>query len=708
MKTRQRWMILLALYQLGTMAAVGDEPRLSTRNVVLVTADGVRWQDIFRGADPALLNKKDGGVTDVDSLKREFWRESPEARREAMMPFLWNVVGRQGQIYGNADKGSLAKVANSMAFSYPGYNELLTGAPDPRIDSNDKFPNPNVTVFEWLNRKPLFHDKVTAVGCWDVFPFIFNVERSGLYVNAGWVPLEPPMLTESQVVLNKLINQAPRMWDDDREDSLTFQVALEHLKRRSPQVFYIGLGDTDEHAHSGRYDKYLRALRDTDTNLKLLWDELQSRPQYRGTTTMIVTTDHGRGNAPRGWQDHGAETAGSEAIWMAMIGPDTPALGERTNTPLVTQSQVAATIAALLGEDYCAAFPAAARPVADVIRPTPRTAEAAVTAPLRRIAFGSCATQARPQPIWDAIVATRPELTLLLGDNIYADTVDMNVMRAKYAKLAAMPGFQSLRQTCPILATWDDHDLGANDAGGDYPKKDESQQIFLDFFGEPSDSPRRHRPGVYDARVFGPVGKRVQVIMLDTRYFRSSPLKRKEGASAKQGPYEGNPDPNMTILGETQWRWLQDQLHVPAELRLLVSSIQVVAEDHGWEKWMNFPRERERLYKLIRETGAERLVILSGDRHLAELSTMDAGFGYPLYDLTSSGLNQAFTAWRPLETNRHRVATMNWGDNFGLLTIDWDQPDPLISLQIRDVDDDVTIQQKIRLSTIRRKAATSR
>ena len=186
-----------------------------------------------------------------------------------------------------------------MAFSYPGYNELLTGAADSRIDSNDKFPNPNVTVFEWLNRKPSFQGKVTAVGCWDVFPFIFNVERSKLYVNAGWVPLEPPVLSESQIMLNKLINQAPRMWDDSREDSLTFQVALEHLRRGSPRVFYIGWGDTDEHAHHARYDKYLRALRDADGNLKLLWEELQSRPQYRGTTTMIVTTDHGRGNSPR-------------------------------------------------------------------------------------------------------------------------------------------------------------------------------------------------------------------------------------------------------------------------------------------------------------------------------------------------------------------------------------------------------------------------
>jgi alkaline phosphatase D len=324
---------------------------------------------------------------------------------------------------------------------------------------------------------------------------------------------------------------------------------------------------------------------------------------------------------------------------------------------------------------------------------------------LGRIAFGSCATQERPQPIWDAVLASRPQLLLLLGDNIYADTQNMDVMRRKYARLAAMPGFQAIRKACPILATWDDHDLGANDAGSDYPKKDESQKIFLDFFGDPADSARRHRPGVYDARVFGPKGKRVQIILLDTRYFRSKLSAQKLRILAGQGPYGANPDPNTTILGKDQWRWLAEQLEVPAEIRLIVSSIQVVAEDHGWEKWMNFPHERERLFKLIRDSGAEGVIILSGDRHLAELSMMDAGAGYPIYDLTSSGLNQAARAWRPLETNRHRVATMNWGDNFGFILIDWDRPDPRISLQIRDVEGDIRIQQKIELSTIRRKAA---
>jgi alkaline phosphatase D len=319
--------------------------------------------------------------------------------------------------------------------------------------------------------------------------------------------------------------------------------------------------------------------------------------------------------------------------------------------------------------------------------------------PLVRIAFGSCAQQDRPQPIWEAIVGTKPDLFLFIGDTVYGDTEDMKVLRAEYAKLAAMPGYQKLKKTCPILATWDDHDYGVNDGGAEYPRKKESQQIFLDFFDVPRDSPRRKQEGVYHAAVLGPVGKRVQIILLDTRYFRS-PLKRRKGRARSEGPYVANTDPKSTILGEVQWKWLGEQLKVPAEVRLLISSIQVVAEDHGWEKWMNFPHERARLYKLLRDSKAGGVIILSGDRHLAELSMMEADIGYPIYDLTSSGLNQGFQRWRRLEKNQHRVATMNTGNNFGLIRIDWDRKDPRVCLQIRDEEGEITIQEKVALSTL--------
>jgi len=319
--------------------------------------------------------------------------------------------------------------------------------------------------------------------------------------------------------------------------------------------------------------------------------------------------------------------------------------------------------------------------------------------PIERIAFGSCARQEEPQPIWDKIAALRPDLFLMIGDNIYGDSQDMEVLKAKYAKLGAMPGFQRLRESAHLLATWDDHDYGVNDGGREYPQREASQRVFLDFFRDPPDSERRSRPGVYTSHVFGPPGKRVQIILLDTRYFRS-PLKPAP-KSARVGPYTATDDPAATMLGDAQWAWLAEQLKVPAEVRIIASSIQLVAEDHGWEKWMNMPAERARLFQLIRDAKAAGVLVVSGDRHLAELSMMDAGIGYPLYDLTSSGLNSGGRAWRAYEENRHRVGTMNWGDNFGMISIDWQPSDPLIRLAIYDDDGDVNIQRKIRLSTLK-------
>lgn len=321
-----------------------------------------------------------------------------------------------------------------------------------------------------------------------------------------------------------------------------------------------------------------------------------------------------------------------------------------------------------------------------------------------RIAFGSCAHQDRPQPIWSAISATKPQLLLLIGDNIYGDSKDTDVLKAKYAKAAAVPGFAALRSQCKLLATWDDHDYGQNDAGAEYPNKQASQQLLLDFLGVPADSPRRQREGVYDAATFGPVGQRVQVILLDTRYHRS-PFKRSETNPRQVVP---NTDAGVTILGAAQWKWLEEQLRQPAELRLLVSSIQVVAEDHPFEKWANFPAERERLYKLLASTKANGVIVLSGDRHLAELSVADAGLGYPLFDLTSSGLNMANAKWRPLEANQHRVATMTTGNNFGLIDVEWTaNGGPLVRLQIRDEVGDITIQEKQPLSLLKSASATA-
>ena len=317
--------------------------------------------------------------------------------------------------------------------------------------------------------------------------------------------------------------------------------------------------------------------------------------------------------------------------------------------------------------------------------------------PISRIAFGSCAKQNDPQPIWDAVLAAEPELFLLTGDNIYGDTRDMKVMREKYAQFNAVPGFAKLRGRVPLMGTWDDHDYGENNAGGDFPVKRQSQQAMLDFFQVPPDSPRRAQEGVYHAQTFGPAGGRVQVILLDTRYFRS-PLKSTPDGKG----IAPNNDPDATMLGDAQWRWLTDQLRQPAELRLIVSSIQVVSEGHGGEKWMNFPRERRRLYDLIRDTHANGVIFLSGDRHFGDLSVMEApGVGYPLFDVTSSGLTQAARRWRPLSPNTNRVAGMSFDPNFGLIAIDWQRDDPIVSLQIRDESGDIRINQKLPLSLLR-------
>ncbi|MEK6235436.1 MAG: alkaline phosphatase family protein, partial [Planctomycetales bacterium] len=331
--------------------------------------------------------------------------------------------------------------------------------------------------------------------------------------------------------------------------------------------------------------------------------------------------------------------------------------------------------------------------------------------PISRFAFGSCAKQHRPQPIWNSIADTKPLFFAFLGDNIYGDTEDMNVLREKYRLLGEKPGYRKLKTVCPIHATWDDHDYGVNDGGSEYSKKRESQQVFLDFFDVPQDDVRRSREGVYSAKVFGPKGRRVQLILLDGRYFRS-PLKRGfkpgEPGDGYRGGYAPNTDKEATVLGDAQWRWLETQLKTPAELRFIGSGVQVIADEHGSESWGNFPRERERLFTLIRKTKAAGVVFLSGDRHLAEIARLPAnhrlGVGYPLFDVTSSSLNapsgnftKAGARFRN-EINTYRVGLTYFEINFGTARIDWDQTDPLVRLQVRDAAGAVVLQQRVRLS----------
>ena len=369
MRLFHAWMLSLALLISHIAVAAAAEPKRATENVILFMTDGLRWQEVFGGAEEALLTKDNGGVKDVDALKADFWRDTPEARREALMPFLWSVVAKQGQIYGNPAKGSRAAVTNGMKFSYPGYNETLCGFADPRIDSNDKKPNPNITVFEWLNRKPAYHGRVAAFGVWDVFPYIFNTERCGFMVNAGWDPLLLSTSTPRIDMLNAMKSESTRYWKAEPFDAVTMFTAIEYLKEAKPRVMFLSINETDGWGHAGRYDLYLEAARRADNCLKMLWETTQSMPEYKGKTSIVFLPDHGRGDAPVEWKNHGQKTPKSEYIWMAYLGPDTPPLGERSNVPEVTQSQTAATVAALLGEDYAGTVPQVAEPIADVIGP---------------------------------------------------------------------------------------------------------------------------------------------------------------------------------------------------------------------------------------------------------------------------------------------------------------------------------------------------
>jgi|TARA_B100000959_G_scaffold84096_1_gene89484 hypothetical protein len=323
-----------------------------SENVILFTLDGLRWQEVFAGADPALMNKEAGGVDDVEALRQEFWADDVDERRRLLLPFFWDVLVPSGQLFGNAWGGSEVHVTNGHNFSYPGYNELLSGFPDNRIDSNDKIFNQNPNVLEWLAGKPGFNGRVAAFTSWDVFPFILNEPRAGIMVNSGWEPLEDLPLTPRQELINQLMSSSLHEAEGVRSDELTFFAALEYLQKARPRVLFISLDGTDTNAHSGRYDNYLRSAHISDQYLKLLWEQLQSMDGYAGKTTLLITTDHGRGGAGEGWRGHGADVDESKLMWIGAIGPNIVPLGERTNAATLTQSQIAATIAELLGFDY--------------------------------------------------------------------------------------------------------------------------------------------------------------------------------------------------------------------------------------------------------------------------------------------------------------------------------------------------------------------
>ena len=332
-------------------------------NVVLVTLDGVRWQEVFSGADKNLISNKDF-VKQPSDLSNEFWDENPQKRQQLLMPFLTQVVAKQGVIIGDRTKGSTMSVSNPWYFSYPGYNEILSGEVDENINSNDKVYNPNKTILERLDAQAEFKNSTALFGSWDVFPYIVNTKRSNVYVNAGFMPIAEDLFADAPL-LNALQKEIPSPWTNVRLDSFTYRFAKAYMLAKQPKLLVISLGETDDFAHDGHYDAYLKSAKQSDAFLKDLWQTIQSTPGYKNKTTLIITTDHGRGSHASDWQHHSSKQAlansaqgkrafpegivGSEHIWLGAIGPAIKGKG-LIKIKNVKQAQIAATVLSALGQ----------------------------------------------------------------------------------------------------------------------------------------------------------------------------------------------------------------------------------------------------------------------------------------------------------------------------------------------------------------------
>lgn len=328
--------------------------------LVLVTIDGVRWREVFRGADANMLAAElRRGVSEAPAL---FWRGTPEESRAALMPFLWSTVAARGQIFGNPDRGSPLLVQNPHLKSYPGYAELLAGYVSETITSNRRRPNPDVTVLEWLHRRPGYSGFISVYASWALFPFILNQPRSQLWVTMGQGADWSALWEQARMSIS-------HPWQESIYDAFVIRAALRHLRERAPRVLYLALGDADEWAHGNRYDRYLQSLHRTDGWLRELWEAIEGHPEYRGRTTLLVTTDHGRGDSDASWTGHGWDIDGSELAFAAILGPGVPPLGERQSLTGLTLGQVAATAAAVLGEDYRQSARHAAPPLPVAPRP---------------------------------------------------------------------------------------------------------------------------------------------------------------------------------------------------------------------------------------------------------------------------------------------------------------------------------------------------
>ena len=332
-----------------------------TANVIIVTTDGLRWQELFKGMDSSLAKNRKFNQDDSAYIFKTFWADDASERRRKLMPFTWSTLSSKGQIYGNRELGNKMDVANSYRFSYPGYSELMTGYVDTAINTNAYPPNPNENILAFLNRQKNYQGSVAAFGAWYAFDRILNEKKSNLPVINAFDTVGGKNPTANERLINLMLKDSYRPWlEDECLDVFTHYGALEWLRTRKPRVLYIAYGETDEWAHSGLYRSYLDATRQVDAWLKELWDFIQSDPQYRNKTTLIITTDHGRGDVIKDqWTSHGKDIEGANEIWLAVMGPDTPPTGEMRQRDQIYLEQCAQTIAKLLKLDFTTTHPVA-------------------------------------------------------------------------------------------------------------------------------------------------------------------------------------------------------------------------------------------------------------------------------------------------------------------------------------------------------------
>lgn len=352
-------------------------------NVVLITLDGLRWQEVFSGLDRRLALSEDySGLS--DKLMDEFWDDSADVRAQKLLPFLHDVVFKKGSYVGNRDQASCAKVSNDWYFSYPGYSEILTGIVNPSINSNAKTPNPERSIFELLNAVPEFKGRSASFASWDVFPFILNTQRSGLHVNAFHKEEDPQ--SEFELFLNRLLEDTPAPWATVRNDSFTHHYAMSYFKREKPRVLFISYGETDDFAHDGKYDEYIFAANRTDRFIGEIWKMVQETEGYKDNTDLFITVDHGRGEEPaETWRHHASKTSvtsymsslasyeegivGSDAVWMAGMGPGIPnSKLINTGGNCLSSNRIAATLLELLGQDYRDLQPDMGAPMKEFLR----------------------------------------------------------------------------------------------------------------------------------------------------------------------------------------------------------------------------------------------------------------------------------------------------------------------------------------------------